>query len=119
MIMPALMFVIMVMVQLGLWYHASNVASAAAQQGARAARIDGGTEPDGEQAAARLLDGVATRLITGRRVDVAIDRSANVARVEVSGDVISVIPPIFPFPTLTVREVSEGPLERFRSPAEP
>ena len=37
-ITPVLLFLIMVVIQFGLWYHASHVAEAAAQEGASAAR---------------------------------------------------------------------------------
>ena len=39
--MPALLLLIMSIIQFGLWYHASHVAKAAAQEGVRAARIEG------------------------------------------------------------------------------
>ena len=35
--MPVLLFVLMLMVQFGLWYHGAHVATAAAQEGARTA----------------------------------------------------------------------------------
>ena len=44
---PVLMFLIMTVIQFGLWYHASHTAEAAAQEGVRAARVEGGTEVDG------------------------------------------------------------------------
>jgi Flp pilus assembly protein TadG len=105
---PALLFLMMLLVQFGLWYHASNVASAAAQQGARAARLEDGTEADGEAAARELLNQVGGRMLTD--LSVRPDRNADTARVEVTGNVVRVIP----FMTLKVSEVSEGPVERFR-----
>jgi Flp pilus assembly protein TadG len=105
---PALLFLMMLLVQFGLWYHASNVASAAAQEGARAARLEDGTEADGEAAARELLNQVGGRMLTD--LSVRPDRNADTARVEVTGNVVRVIP----FMTLKVSEVSEGPVERFR-----
>jgi Flp pilus assembly protein TadG len=105
---PALLFLMMLLVQFGLWYHASNVASAAAQQGARAARLEDGTEADGEAAARELLNQVGGRMLTD--LSVRPDRNGDTARVEVTGNVVRVIP----FMTLKVSEVSEGPVERFR-----
>ena len=42
-VVPVLLLMIMTVIQFGLWYHASHTLKAAAQEGVRASRIDGGT----------------------------------------------------------------------------
>ena len=44
---PVLLLLIFMVLQFGLYYHAAHSAEAAAQEGARAARLDGGTAADG------------------------------------------------------------------------
>ena len=105
---PALLFLCMVLVQIGLWFHAVHVTRAAAQEGARAARVEGGTEAAGQARAEAFLRSAAPRLI--RSVDVEVDRNGETARVEVRGEVLEVVP----FIRLAVSGSSEGPVERFR-----
>ena len=44
-ILPALLFLIFLGIQFALWFHASHLALAAAQEGARAARVANATDP--------------------------------------------------------------------------
>jgi len=112
---PLLLSVITLLVQFGLWYHSANVAGAAAQEGARACRIDGGTEAIGEQAALRFLNETAGRLLSERSATCARDDTS--ARLEVRGRVVQVVPiAIVRLPELV--QVSEGPVERFRAATE-
>ena len=113
---PLLLTMLMLLVQFGLWYHATNVASAAAQEGARACRIESVTEDQAEDVAAALLDRAGARMFRSRPA-VECRRDEHSARVEVTGDVTQVLPvQIVTLPAIT--EVSEGPVERFRSPTE-
>ena len=105
---PALLLLCMLLVQVGLWFHASHVVRAAAQEGARAARIEQGTEADGRARVQSFLAAVAPRLIES--VTIQVDRDADTARVEVRGQVL----PVVPFVDFAVTAVSEGPVERFR-----
>ena len=104
---PAFFFLIMVVVQFALWLHASHVAQAAAQEGARAARV--ASAQAGEERAQRFLDNLAPSLITNRQVSAS--RGSDAARVEVWGDATSLIPG---FGAFRIHEVSTGPVERFR-----
>ena len=108
---PALLFLLLLVVHVGLWFHASHVASAAAQEGARAARNQGGTEADGAEAAEALLARLGARLVDDPQVTTLVD--AETARVTVTGYGPTVVPGL----RLKVRAVSEGPVERFRSVA--
>ena len=112
-ITPVLLLLIMLVVQFGLWYHGSHVATAAAQEGARAARVDGGSNEEG---AARARSFVARlgRDVVGQP-QVNAERDAARARVEVRGTAVAVVPGL----RLPIRAVSEGPVERFRPATEP
>ncbi|HTD49543.1 MAG TPA: TadE/TadG family type IV pilus assembly protein, partial [Acidimicrobiia bacterium] len=60
---PVLLLLIMVVIQFGLWYHASHVAEAAAQQGAAAARVETGTAADGRASAQQFMADAAATLV--------------------------------------------------------
>jgi Flp pilus assembly protein TadG len=115
---PAFLFMIMLIVQAGLYFHASNVASAAAQEGARAATVQGGSTPEGEDVAGEFVETLAPRLlddvdIHGQPVD-----NGDLVRMTVRADVVEV----FKIPGVnvdfTVQETSEGVIERFRPATE-
>ena len=110
---PALMILILLAVQFGLWYHASNVARAAAQEGARAARVEGATAADGEQEALRFLAEAGAKVVGSSHVTAVRDASST--RVEVQGTAAGVIPGLH----LPVRAVSQSPVEAFRGSLAP
>src|SRR3954469_10399554 len=82
-VMPLLLLLITLIVQFALWYHASHIAIAAAQDGARAACVEGGSELDGRGRAQQILDQLGTNVLVDSSVTVT--RDAQVARVEVHG----------------------------------
>lgn len=106
---PALMLLILLAVQFGLWYHASNVARSAAQEGARAARLEGATAADGEDETLRFLKELGANVIGDPKVTASRDASA--ARVEVQGTAAGVIPGV----RLPVRAVAQSPVEEFHA----
>ena len=108
---PALFLCILTVVQFGLWYHASHVAQAAAQEGARAARLMDGSGGAGESRAREMIRQLGSSLIVDPEVNAHRDPGGN-ARVEVSGYAASILS--FLDGRLRVRAVSEGPVERFR-----
>jgi Flp pilus assembly protein TadG len=112
-VMPLLLLVVMLILQFGLWYHGSHVAVAAAQEGARAARLEGGTAAEGE-ARARAFLGALGREVVGEP-EVVATRDAEAARVEVRGLSVAVVPGF----RLPISAVSEGVVERFRPPEDP
>jgi Flp pilus assembly protein TadG len=105
---PALLLLLMTLVQVGLWFHAQHVAQAAAQEGVRAARIENGTEADGTARTHEFLDSLGREIIVERDVDVA--RDAEVATVTVEGWAVNVVP----FVRFRISERAEAPVERFR-----
>src|SRR5919106_2878188 len=52
---PAILFWLMLIVQYGLWWHAKQVANAAAAEAVDAAQVQAGTAAEGEAAAASYL----------------------------------------------------------------
>lgn len=105
---PALLLLVVMVIQIGLWFHASHVVTAAAQEGARQVRIEGGNPAAGEARAREFLADMGAKIVVGPTVSAS--RSAEVGRVEVSGTTFSVIPGM----DLPLRAVSEGPVETFR-----
>ena len=107
---PVLLFLIAVVIQFGLWYHASHVAQAAAAEGVRAARADGASALAGEARARDFLDQLGPTIVVGSNV--VASRDARIARVEVKGHAVSLIPGLH----LPVDAVAQSPLEEFAAP---
>ena len=107
-VFPALLLLLMLIIQFALWYHASDLATAAAQDGTRAARVQGATASDGAAEANQLLDQTGRSILQGRQV--VVERTADMTRVQVRGTCIELVP----FLHLPVRAVAESPTERFR-----
>lgn len=107
-VFPAVFFLLMLVVQFGLWSHGQHVALAAAQEGARAARVEGSTAARGREAAEDFLASLNSAVIEG--ASVVAQRDAEHARVEVSGSSIEVVPGF----QVAIRAVSDTPVERFR-----
>lgn len=127
---PVLFALIGTVVQVGLWYHAQAIGLAAAQEGARAARLPAASEPAADAAgvarARSYLDQLGSDVLRRSTVQVTPERGAANARasslggvtdvvsIRVRGDVVSVVPGF----TLSVDEVSTVPVERFRGDQE-
>src|SRR5437879_2145562 len=103
-----LLLCLLAIVQVALWFHASHVAAAAAQEGARSARLAEGSAAAGEGKARDFLHLSAGGLLTDLVVSARRDRDS--ATVEVRGHVISLLPGFHP----PVQAVSSGPVESFR-----
>ena len=105
---PVLLLLIMTVIQFGLWYHASHVAEAAAQEGASAARVEAATANDGRERAQQFMASAAPALVDA--VSVTATRDTEIARVEVNGTVHSLVPGL----TLHVHGEAQSQVERFR-----
>ena len=109
-IFPVFLFVFMALVQWGLWFHAQSLATAAAQDGARAAQDVDGTPDDGRAVAADLLaDATGSGLLEDVTIDVT--EQAGIVRAEVRGQVRTLVP--LPGMDMTVEGTAEGPAEQF------
>lgn len=105
---PALLFLVMLMIQFGLWFHAQHVAQAAAEEGARAARALHGSADVGRLQAEAFLDQAGATVIDSRSI--AVTRTDDAVAVEVEGQSTNVIPGF----VLPVRATAISPVERFR-----
>lgn len=115
-IVPVLLTLVVVIVQFGLYFHASQIALAAAQDAAGHARTDGATLTAGRDLAQKLLDDTAPTLIEDERITVGLGRADGVLDpagtfvvVDVTGEVASIVP----FLRLRVHAREVAPTERF------
>ena len=106
---PVLLLLIMMIIQFGIWYHASHVAQAAAQEGVRTVRVEAGTASAGKLRAERFVSSAAPTLLVDVNVDAT--RTANTARVDVTATVRSIVPGL----SLPVHAHAESTLESFKA----
>ena len=104
-LMPALLLWIMLIVQYGLWFHAKQVAGAAAAEAVAAAKVPGGTTGAGERAAESFLSQSGN--LDGIRI--TVERGTEVVTVEVSGAAPQLVPGV----RWSVTARAESPTERF------
>ncbi|MFE9748249.1 TadE/TadG family type IV pilus assembly protein [Saccharothrix saharensis] len=104
---PVLLLVLLLIVQIALWAHATHIAQAAASQGLAAARTYGGSAELGTARAQQVLDELARGPLTEASVD--SNRSATSASIRIKGTATQVVP----FLRLAVRAEASGPVERF------
>jgi len=109
-IFPITLLIVFGIVQFGIWYHANDIAQAAAQQAVRAASSYEGTQTDGTREAGHVLTENANGLII--HTGIACSRNPNTATVTVTGDALEVIP----FIPLPVKATATSPVESFRPP---
>ena len=102
---PAVLFWLMLIVQYGLWWHAKQVANAAAAEAVDAAQVESATAADGEAAADRYL--AQSGNLTN--VTVTVDRQPAVVTAEVRGDAPQLVVGF----SWSVTARSEAPVERF------
>ncbi len=87
-LMPVLIALVLVPFQVALWWHASQVADAAAREAVDAAQVATATEDDGMRAAEWFLDAAGN--ITD--VEVIITRTTDTVTVDVTGQAPRLIP---------------------------
>jgi Flp pilus assembly protein TadG len=116
-IFPVFITLLLMIVQYALWLHASHVAMAAAQEGARVARMATMNAPSqelqGEAKARSFLSALGPNIIGSPQVSGS--RTNDMARIQVTGSGTSIIPGF----TFTITKSSEGPVERFRARTDP
>lgn len=104
-LMPVLLLWLMLIVQYGLWFHAKQVASAAAAEAVDAAQVPGGTAGEGEQAARSFLSQSGNL----DRIDVSVQRGAGTVNVEITGEAPQFVPGF----SWSVTTTAASPVERF------
>jgi Flp pilus assembly protein TadG len=102
---PVVLFWIMLIVQYGLWWHAKQVANAAAAEAVDAAQVSSGSARDGEDAAASYLAQSGNL----DNVTITVSREPTVVTVEVRGDAPQLVPGF----EWSVTARSTAPVERF------
>ena len=105
---PVLLFLVMLVLQFGLWFHAQHVAQAAAEEGARAARAVQGSTAIGQGRAVAFLDQAGPTIITDRSITAT--RTAEAVTVAIRGRSVEVVPGL----SLPVEVRATSPIERFR-----
>lgn len=106
--MPVLLLMIVTVAQFALWYHGAHVVLAAAQDGARAARVEGGTADDGRVFAQDMLVHYSRIVVSPT---ITADRDDDVARVEIRAYAPSLVPGL----QIPIHAVSSAKVERFRA----
>ena len=86
-LLPLMLGLLMMVVQAGLWFHVRAVMTTAANKGVDATRVDGGSAEQGEEAVADFLGN--TEALDD--VQIEVERGSDTARVEVSGEVVSLL----------------------------
>lgn len=104
-VMPVLIALVLVPFQVGLWWHAHQVAHAAAREAVDAAQVAEATEDNGIRAAEWFLDAAGN--ITEPQV--SISRSVDTVTVQVTGRA----PRLLPGFDWQVTAEAAGPVERF------
>lgn len=102
---PVVLFWIMLIVQYGLWWHAKQVANAAAAEAVDAAQVSSGTARDGEDAAASYL----TQSGNLDNVTITVTREPTTVTAEIRGDAPRLVPGF----EWSVTARSTAPVERF------
>jgi len=104
-VMPVLIALVLVPFQVGLWWHAHQVAHAAAREAVDAAQVADATEDDGIRAAEWFLDAAGN--VTDPQV--SISRTVDTVTVQVTGRA----PRLLPGFDWQVTAEAAGPVERF------
>lgn len=103
---PLTVFLVMFVVQMGLFFHARTVLNAAAQDATRAVQLENATAADGQAAADAVLAGSEGFLtVTSLTID-----DGDPVEVVITADVVSLVP----FWSGSTSAASSGPKELFR-----
>jgi hypothetical protein len=105
-VLPALLFTIMAIVQVALFAHAANLADASAREGTRSLRLSG-QEDVGRQRAMDFLHEHGAQIVLEPLVGAQVTRG--IASVEVSGRAVTLLPGL----SLPVHGHSAGQVEAF------
>ncbi|SEM04715.1 TadE/TadG family type IV pilus assembly protein [Nonomuraea pusilla] len=115
-LMPVVLAVVLLIVQVALWFHGRQVAEAAAREGARVARaapFDSGDWEGAARAKAEdVVHAIGPRLLSGARATTS-ERDPDQRWVTVTGSAVQVIP-LLPDLSFTITATSGGPVECFR-----
>lgn len=108
-VLPAVILLVSAVAQFVVYYHAANLATAAAQDALRAAQLADATAEEARARAQALLADAAPGLVLDAVVTVRRDPTAGRARAEVHGRA----PRLVPVVPLALEATAVGPLEAF------
>ena len=108
-VVPAVLLITSAVAQMVVYYHASNLAEAAAQEASRTAQLLTGTADAGRVAGQDFLAQAGPNLVLAPQVNVV--RGPDTVTAEVTGQA----PRVFPGMTMTIRARSAGPVEVFEA----
>ena len=115
MLFPAVLLATFGLIQGALYYHARDIALAAASDGLTAARARAGSSAEGRQVAADFVRRAGgDDVLQGSAV--TAERTATTATVTVTGRTLSLVPGL---PGWSVSQSASGPVERFTRPGQP
>lgn len=115
MVTPALMLLLLGLLQFGLWYHAVNVVQAAAMEGSRLTATDQASASDGRARSMQVLRSGLGSAIESPSVEV--DIGPEVSRVTVNGTMKGLLP-IPGLSSISLHAQSDSFRERFRPAGE-
>lgn len=104
-LMPVLIVLVLVPFQVALWWHAHQIADAAAREAVDATQVATATEDDGVRAAEWFLDAAGNIA----EPEVTVTRTAQEVSVEVTGRAPRLVPGL----DWAVSAYATGPVERF------
>jgi len=108
-VIPALMLVLLIVIQFALWAHAAQVVQLAASEGDQAARTMGGGTAAGRARVESVLSASASTVLSVSS-SVTI-QPTDQARVTVTGRAVAVLP----WMVLSVSATRTGPVQEFRT----
>ncbi|MFG3435882.1 TadE/TadG family type IV pilus assembly protein [Nonomuraea sp. NPDC047897] len=115
-LMPVVLAVVLLIVQVALWFHGRQVAEAAAREGARVARsapFDSGSwEAEASAKATAVVRAIGPRLLANATATTSA-KDPDQRFVTVRGSAVQVVP-LLPELAFTVTATSGGPVECFR-----
>lgn len=115
MLFPAVLLATFGLIQGALYYHARDVALAAAADGLTAARTRGGSAEEGRRAAESFLQRAGGDDVLPQ-ASVQAQRTAATAEVTVTGRSLSLLPGVSGW---SIEQTASGPVERFTRPGQP
>ncbi|MCT9928762.1 pilus assembly protein [Planotetraspora sp. A-T 1434] len=114
MIMPVVLAVVLLVVQLTLWFHGRQVADAAAREGARIARAaatSDGWQSEAEAKAVQIVQAIGPELLKNAKATAW--EKGDQRGMDVTGSAVQVVP-LLPEMTFTITSHFGGPIECFR-----
>ncbi len=108
-VIPALMVLLVVLIQFVLWAHAAQVVQLAASEGDRTAQSLGGGPAQGIETAQAILRNSGSDLASSQASVVILP--GDQARIAITGTAVSLLPGL----SFPVSAVQVGPVQEFRS----